>query len=160
MCSGGDRSAAVLATPTRIAWALLDAGHEGLCADWGTGVTYTETVPDMASNICLGDACLMRRAASCRSSREGLMESVSSIDALCSADKAGALLNYEAAANLEAFRGRLDEARRLFREGSMRSRPSSRYLREWGAFEKRAGSLDVSTLPARCKAYSGTLAAL
>ena len=88
------------------------------------------------------------------------MKGVRNIIALCSADKAGALLNYEAAANLEAFRGRLDEARRLFREGSARSRPSSRYLREWGAFEKRAGSLDVSTLPAQCKAYCGTLAAL
>ena len=75
------------------------------------------------------------------------MQGVSTIDALCSADKAGALLNYEAAAKLEAFRGRLDEARRLFREGSASSRPSSRYLREWGAFEKRAGSLDVSTPP-------------
>ena len=69
------------------------------------------------------------------------------MNALCSADKAGVLLNYEAAAKLEAFRGRLDEARRLFREGSARSSPSSRYLREWGAFEKRAGSLDVSTPP-------------
>ncbi len=73
------------------------------------------------------------------------MEGVRNNIALCSADKAGALLNYEAAAKLEAFRGHLDEARRLFREGSVRSRPSSRYLREWGAFEKRAGSLDVST---------------
>lgn len=45
---------------------------------------------------------------------------------------------------MEAFRGNLDNARRLFREGKTRCRPSSRYLREWGAFEKRAGSLDVS----------------
>lgn len=59
-------------------------------------------------------------------------------------DDAGRLLNYEAAAKVEAFRGNLDNARRLFREGKMRCRPSSRYLREWGAFEKRSGSLDVS----------------
>ena len=48
---------------------------------------------------------------------------------------------------MEAFRGNLDNARRLFREGKTRCRPSSRYLREWGAFEKRAGSLDVSFGP-------------
>ncbi len=48
---------------------------------------------------------------------------------------------------MEAFRGNLDNARRLFREGKSRCRPSSRYLREWGAFEKRAGSLDVSLGP-------------
>ena len=63
------------------------------------------------------------------------------------ADDAGALLNFEAAAKVEAFRGNLDNARRLFREGRTRCRPSSRYLREWGAFEKRAGSLDVSPGP-------------
>ena len=63
------------------------------------------------------------------------------------ADDAGALLNFEAAAKVEAFRGDLDNARRLFREGKTRCRPSSRYLREWGAFEKRAGSLDVSLRP-------------
>ena len=62
------------------------------------------------------------------------------------ADNAGALLNFEAAAKVEAFRGNLDNARRLFREGQRRCRPSSRYLREWAAFEKRAGSLDVSLL--------------
>ena len=59
-------------------------------------------------------------------------------------DDAGRLLNYEAAAKVEAFQGSLDNARRLFREGKTRCRPSSRYLREWGAFEKRSGSLDVS----------------
>ena len=59
-------------------------------------------------------------------------------------DDAGRLLNYEAAAKVEAFRGSLDNARRLFREGKTGCRPSSRYLREWGAFEKRSGSLDVS----------------
>ena len=53
-------------------------------------------------------------------------------------------MNFEAAAKLEAFRGKLDEARRLFRQGAERCRPSSRYMREWGAFEKRSGSLDVS----------------
>lgn len=62
------------------------------------------------------------------------------------ADQAGALLNFEAAAGLEAFRGDLDRARQVFREGAERCPSSARFLREWGAFEKRAGSLDVSAL--------------
>jgi hypothetical protein len=61
-------------------------------------------------------------------------------------DQPGALLNFEAAARLEAFRGDLDSARRVFRAGAERCPPSARFLREWGAFEKRAGSLDVRAL--------------
>ena len=64
-------------------------------------------------------------------------------------DQAGALLNFEAAARLEAFRGDLDSARRVFRGGAERCPSSARFLREWGAFEKRAGSLDVSALAIR-----------
>lgn len=69
-------------------------------------------------------------------------------------DAAGALLNYEAAARVEEFRGRLDEARRLFREGwgamdkGRGANPNGpRFMREWALFEKRAGDLKVSQCP-------------
>ena len=75
------------------------------------------------------------------------------------ADTAGALLCYEAAARLQEFRGCIDEARALFRAGKERLQAlgggsgssgavSSRFLRDWAAFEKRAGDLQArSTLP-------------
>ena len=69
---------------------------------------------------------------------------------------AGALLCYEAGARLQEFRGALDAARSLYRAGRARAdsaaaggggaggaRAASRFLREWAAFEKRAGALEV-----------------
>ena len=52
---------------------------------------------------------------------------------------------------MEEFRGRLDDARRLFREGrgamekGRGANPNGpRFMREWALFEKRAGDLKVS----------------
>ncbi len=75
------------------------------------------------------------------------------------ADVAGALLCFEAGARLEEFRGRIDAARALFRAGKARveaasgsgsggggggsGAAASRFLREWAAFEKRAGDLQA-----------------
>lgn len=55
---------------------------------------------------------------------------------------------------MEEFRGSLDDARRLYREGREATRAgrgndssvSPRFLREWALFEKRAGDLEVTHL--------------
>lgn len=60
-----------------------------------------------------------------------------------SAAREGALLCSEGLALLEAFRGRVDEARATFRAAAEDQQPSGRLLREWALFEKRQGRLQV-----------------
>lgn len=59
---------------------------------------------------------------------------------------------------MEEFRGRLDEARRLFREGrgamekGRGANPNGpRFMREWALFEKRAGDLKVTQCSLRLR---------
>ena len=62
------------------------------------------------------------------------------------ADSVGALLNYEGLARLSEFAGQNEEARAAFRDGLEEHAATSRFLREYGLFEKRRGDLQVYTL--------------
>ena len=53
-----------------------------------------------------------------------------------------ALLCHEELAKLAVLEGRLEVARDVFRHGAGKLQPSSRFLREWGLFERKLGNVD------------------
>lgn len=63
-------------------------------------------------------------------------------------DDPSRLLNLESLARLEEFQQNVEDARQLFRSARQRfPNLTSRFLREWAAFEKRQGDLEVRFPP-------------